>query len=291
MGDTVLMGIIWIKGVIKRGNLKKFVAVLLVVHCLAGCTMSFPRHKPYLEDRSNGWNASVLFRDWYCLIRIADDPFFQSFVFSGSDISESLPKYVDIRDDASTIMETALKEAFHDRYIDCGTMPIQLELHETHHILLLNGGVTFAIIDTRDGRIVQCVDTRIQEQITLMSLDGYIYFTVDLATLTEDEAKQLSAFASSLSAKDMPRPFTDSKDCPLDAEKAFEVSSKNLYNLYTYGRWKHIGDGKYVIYNAEPSNSWLIVGKRFTMLLNKDTGEVMFFSVMKDGFKDLSKAV
>lgn len=162
-------------------------------------------------------------------------------------------------------------------------------LTQGYHVLLLFGGETFSIIDNNTGRIVQCVDTRIQEQCAIKDTEGYVYITVNLVDLTDNEVKQLSTFARGFSDEKMPKPFASSQDCPLDVMKAFEVSSKNLYKLYSYGKWEYIGDGQYIIYYAEASNSWLVIGKRFTMLLDKNTGEKIFFSVVKDGFTDLSK--
>lgn len=271
---------------VKRLNI--YTTMVLLSFCLAGC-MKPPHQEPYLENRSAGWKPSVLFRDSYNIVRETDDPFYQSFIFSGSDISKSSPKYLDLEEDTSTIMERALKEAFHDRYIDCGSMVVRVKSNEAYHVLLLSGGETFAIIDKKTGMIVQCVDTRIQEQCAVRDLDGYVYVTVDLAKLSDDEVKQLSTFARGFSDEEMPQPFVSPKDCPLNATKAFEITSKNLYALYSYGKWEYIGDGQYIIYDAESSNSWLIIGKYFTMLLDKDTGEKKFFSVVKDGFEDKSK--
>ena len=272
----------------KAERLNTYTALALLAFFLAGCMK--PLHQePYFENRSAGWKPSVLFRDSYNIVRETDDPFYQSFIFSGSDISKNSPKYIDLEDDAYTIMERALKEAFHDRYIDCGSMGIRVKSNEAYHVLLLSGGETFAIIDKKTGMIVQCVDTRIQEQCAVRDLDGYVYVTVDLAKLSDDEVNQLSTFARGFSEEKMPNPFVSPKDCPLNATKAFEITSKNLYALYSYGKWEYIGDGQYIIYDAESSNSWLIIGKYFTMLLDKDIGEIKFFSVVKDGFEDNSE--
>lgn len=262
---------------------------LVCILLLAGCSLDLlPYEEPSFVDRSVGWKPSVKYKDHFDLLKGEKyELFYYSFLFEGSDISKDNPQYVDTEEGDSAILEKGLRAAFHDRYIDCGSARIKKFKGYTHYVMYY-GGQTAVVIDTKDGRIVQCVDTRIQKQIELTASE-IIHITVDLANLTDDEVEVLSSYANGFSDYMMPKPFADPKECPLDAETAFVVSSKNLYKLYSSGRWKHLGDGPYVIYDAEASNSWLIIGKWFTMLLDKDTGEKKFFSVWKDGFEDLSK--
>ena len=290
MGHHALVkGVAFMRIRLKRRYL--YVSFFTVLFCclqFIGCTLDPPHEEPSLVDRSVGWEPSVMYHGIVNLLRETDSSFYHSFFFAGSDISMEYPQYVNLKDNASVILETALKSAFHDRYINRGSQKVRMKAWDYYHVAVYLGGETAAVIDTKDGRIVQCVDTRIQPHFSLDS-DEIAYITVDLAKLKDDEVKEASTYIVGFSDENMPTPFTDPEDCPLDVTKAFEVSSGNIYMLYSSGRWKHVGDGQYIIYDAEVSNSWLIVGKYFTMLLDKTTGENKFFSPGKNSLDDLSK--
>lgn len=275
-----------------RNKIASFIPLTAILMCclFTGCTLDGPHEDPSLVDRSVGWEPSVMYRDAFDSLKDTNSPFYRSFLFAGSEISKGHPQYVNMEDEASVILETALKAAFHDRYIDRGSTKVQTLSRESCHVAVYLGGETAAFIDTKNGRIVQCTDIKIQTHVSIDS-NGMAHIAVDLAKLTDDEAKELSTYIRGFSDENMPTPFADPRDCPLDVTKAFEVSSKNLYKLYSSGRWKYIGDGPYTVYNIEVSNSWLIIGKYFTLLLDKNTGEKKFFSVVKEGFEDLSKAL
>lgn len=251
---------------------------------------------PVLADRTIGWEPKVLYTDLYDLLIDTNDPFFQSFLFEGSKITSENPVYIDTSDDISVIMECALKAAFDESYIDNGSETPVIKRRDNYldyyTIELLLGGETCVMIDSATGRVVQCIDTRIQNQFRStteeMLKKGLAYITSDLAVLSEQEVEQLSRYSNDFSETHIPHYFIDKQKCPVDAVEAFEATSTILCNAYSSGRWKHIGDGEYVIYDADNSNSWLIIGKNFTLLLDKDTGEKKFFSVWKEGFLDQS---
>lgn len=282
----------------KRKSVQRFTIIVVLLILLGSgqnvaCNIHLTRHQePELEDRSIGWTPIVLFQDTYNLLRDAEDPFFNSFLFAGNHITADQPLFVNMKDKEDSILTDALKTAFPYEYIDNGSKDTEVFPWKVKHIALYTGGETCAIIDTTDGRIVQCIDTRIQKQFSdpdyKLLRSGLVHITVDLAELSQNEVKELSSYTHGFSDAEMPKPFADPEDCPLDVKKAFEISSNNLYELYPSGRWEYIGDGQYVIYDAQNSDNWLIYNKYFIMLLNKSTGEKSFFSLKQEGFADLS---
>ncbi len=269
--------------------------IALILFSLFTACLKIGHQTPVMIDRTIGWEPKVLYTDLYDLLLLdTNDPFFQSFLFAGSEITTINPVYINTSDDISVIMEYALKVAFGENYIDNGNAIPETKQFENHTdiftIELLLGGETCVIIDSANGRVIQCIDTRIQKQFQLTTnkvlKKGLALITSDLSALSKQEVELLSRYSSGFS--DIPQYFVDAQECPIDAVKAFEAASAILYKAIPSGRWEYLGDGDYVVYDAYRSNSWLIIGNEFTLLLDKETGKKEFFSIWKDGFSDQS---
>ena len=277
----------------KKKNIIGLIASIALLSVLLIVCLGSLHTPPKMVDRTVGWSPSVVYSDSYELFwKTADDPFFQSYFFDGSSISIDIPVYVDLGDDPAVVMEKALSEAFPNDYIDIGTEQPFVKKKQQQTIVLYIGGETCVIVDSADGRVVQCIDRRIQKQFTDSTYEdfkkGFAIIKTDLTRLKASEVTVLDQYASGFSETIVPKRFAEQQACPLMAEQAFEAASKVLYKAVSSGQWKHLGDGAYIVYDAEASDCWLIVGKRFTLLLNKDTGEKAFFSVHMDGVSDRS---
>lgn len=278
-----------------KGIKSRFAAsifIFLAFALLHTSCLKMPHTMPVMQDRTTGWEPHVIYNEDYYLLKDENAPLFNSFLFAKSKITAKNPYYVNIEDDSAVIMEDALKEAFGSEFINIGSTEPIIVQRKLCTLRLYVGGETCVIIDTADGRVIQCIDTRIQEQFqktTIKELaEGFASIDTKMIELTDKQVRELEKCSRGFSENDIPKYFAEEQECPLDVSGAFEVSSRILYKVYPSGRWEYIGDGEYVIYDASASDSWLIIGDEFMLMLDKNTGEKKFFSVHRDGFLDQS---
>lgn len=245
-----------------------------------------PHKKSIMIDRTVGWTEGVEFES-NVLLRFKEfgDPFYGSFLFENSRIRDIEPIFLNVSDDPAVSMETALRAAFEDDYIDIGseTPCVICDDNRQPSVMFLIGGETCVIAEMQYGRVYQCIDTRIQkafggttsEQLRLLT----VQFSVDLAALTRNEVEQLAQCVTTLSDKYIPADFAEDEDCPLSAERAFEVSSDILTNSIAGGQWSYLGDGEYLVYDAPLSDCWVLIGRQFALMLDKQTGEKVFLNI------------
>lgn len=260
--------------------------VLLFVFCC--CSLKL-YGEPAFIDRSVDWNVSVM--DWetfYYRDLSADDPLFQSFLFEDSHISADHPTYISFDMDDCEVMEFALQEAFQNQYINTGTETPEMTELKNSCFIVYTGGETCVIVERGTGRVVQCVDKRIQKRFDVDDdfLDGSFAAMTDLAQLSEEDLSIYNHFARNIRDATLPSDFYSSPAA--DASEAFEAAKGILYNRYTTGPLTNLGKNWYV-YSAEKSNCWLIVSNNIILMLDKETGKnLLFVTFLSQKCKDLS---
>lgn len=263
-----------------------FLLILLLVAC-----DKVPYGAPALVDRTVGWTPSVIDQEILQIRGLSvDDPVFHSFLFADSQIGADSPVFVDLNTDASSVMEFALKEAFQEKYIDIGTGKAEKRREQGWNYVIFVGGETCVIVEPETGRVVQCIDTRIQEafQNTTVGhfLEGSARVTVDLALLSPDDLRIYTTFARNIVDATLPDSFF--ADGTADVNDVYEAAKDILYQRYSSGVLSSMGK-EWKLYNAENPNCWLIVSDKIILMLDKDTGEpLLFVTFLNRKCKDLS---
>lgn len=269
---------------------KRFTAILVMAVLLVACDF-VPYGPPKIADRTVDYTPSVID---YEILQIRslteDDPVFYSFLFADSQISKDTPIFVDQSWDAASILEYALKEAFQDQYVDTGTGKAERYHEPGWNYVLYVGGGTCVIVAPETGRIIQCIDKRIQTvfQDTADSdlREGSARVTLDLASLSKDELRIYTSFARNIDDPTLPNSFF--AEGTTNVNEVFEATKSILYQRYSSGILSSMGK-EWKMYHAEKSNCWLIVSNKIILMLDKDTGEPLLFVTFLNGkCKDLS---
>jgi hypothetical protein len=268
---------------IEEEEMKKRLWSMLLVIAVLTCACQFKAKKPYMTDRTSGWDPA--FNCEYDLTNLyyeTDHSGFYCFLFRDSQLTHKVP-LPDLNMTPEQIMEYGLRLAFEDRYIDIGEEEIHIEGYESEGLRLYCAGSTMLILDTNDNAIVQCIDVRLQPYFAKTEQWHSIVFQIDLAQLTAEEVKALAKYTPPMEGRTYQY---KNGDLPLSPEKAFQVTANDIFNQFGDNPGSGgIGSGEYKVYDCERSNSWLILGKGFTQMLDKDTGERLLLTW---AVKDLS---
>ncbi len=269
---------------------KRFMAISLMVFLLVACDI-VPYGAPEMVDRTVGWISSVIDYEFLPISSLSEnDPVFYSSLFADSQISKDTPIFVDQSKDAASILEYALKEAFQDKFIDIGTRKAKRHYEPGWNCVLYVGGGTCVIVEPETGRIIQCIDKRIQTAFQVTDDDdfreGFARVSLDLALLSKDELRIYTSFARNIDDPTLPDSFF--AEGTTSVNEVFEATKSILYQRYSYGVLSSMGK-EWKIYNAKKSNCWLIVSNKIILMLDKDTGEPLLFVTFLNGkCKDLS---
>lgn len=257
---------------------KRFIVIFVMVFLLAACDIVL-HGAPEMVDRTVGWTPSVIDSE---ILPVRDlsknDPVFYSFLFADSQISKDTPVFVDQSMDAESILEYALKEAFHDKFIDIGTGKAERLNERGWNNVLYVGGETCVIVEPKTGRIIQCIDKRIQT--AFQNIDDWLLrngsarVTVDLTLLSPDDLRIYTSFARNVADATLPVFFFT--EGTTDVYEVYEAAKNILYKRYPSGVLSSMGK-EWKIYNAEEPNCWLIVSDQIILMLDKDTGERLLF--------------
>jgi hypothetical protein len=249
----------------------------LMVFIIAACTLN-ATGEPYLVDRSEGWTPSMVFTTQKSVIQFNVNPeSFYSMYFSGSELTEetTLPNPEPSDEE---LMRYCMELAFGARFIDIGRGEIQAkQINDQFKIYATDEAAV--IVDEERHVLVQCVDTRLQQQFSETTpaqlRNGEFVHKTDIAQLTAEEVRQFYKYNQwTLLGGDL---VVDKCDLPLSASGAFQIAVKGIYERYVNGPGSlgTIG-GAFTVYYVEASNSWLIVGNKYFMqMLDKDTGECL----------------
>ena len=269
---------------------KRFMAISLMVFLLVACDF-VPYGAPEMVDRTVGWAPSVIDYEILQIRRLSEnDPVFYSFLFADSQISKDTPIFVDQSKDAASILEYALKEAFQDKFIDIGTRKAKRHYEPGWNCVLYVGGGTCVIVEPETGRIIQCIDKRIQTAFQVTDDDdfreGFARVSLDLALLSKDELRIYTSFARNIADATLPDSFF--VEGTTNVYEVYEATKSILYQRYSYGVLSSMGK-EWKIYNAKKSNCWLIVSNKIILMLDKDTGErLLFVTFLNGSCRDLS---
>ena len=232
--------------------------------------------KPYMVDRTVNWEASLPCNTAFSIDQFTREDFFlYSFVFRGSRITKDSAIILDPNDSPEKILETALKHAFGEQFIDIGSNEVFVAHSGTK--AFITGGETFAMFYRYSGELAQCIDTRIQIQFQGTTYQdfksGFIRFETDIAKLTSKEIKEFAKVAIGYDDQYDP---TEISVLPVTAEEAYNITANGLYahhaNKAGSARLGGIG-GAFYIYDLKMSDSWAVVGNVFLQVIDKETGE------------------
>lgn len=249
----------------------------LMVFIIAACTLNITG-KPYIVDRSEGWTPSMVFTTQKSVIQFNVNPeSFYSMYFSGSELTEetTLPNPEPSDEE---LMRYCMELAFGARFIDIGRGEIQAkQINDQFKIYATDEAAV--IVDEERHVLVQCVDTRLQQQFSETTpaqlRNGEFVHKTDVAKLSAEEVRQFQAYNQwTLQGGGF---VPEHSDLPLSADSAFQIAVTTVYEKYVNGPGVlgTIG-GAFTVYDAEASNCWLIVGNRFFMqMIEKDTGECL----------------
>lgn len=136
--------------------------IAVVIIAAATCACIGKAKKPYMTDRTSGWDPAFCFDyDLTNLYYETDHSVYYCFLFRDSQLTHEVP-LPDLNMTPDQIMEYGLRLAFEDRYIDIGDEGIQLLDYESEGLRLYCAGSTILILNTNDNAIVQCIDARLQ---------------------------------------------------------------------------------------------------------------------------------
>ncbi len=274
--------------------MKKYLLLLLTIMVLLSACDVVLYNEPELFNRSSGWEPSVLDFEIIQLSYLsAKDPVFQSFVFEGSRINDIdsiyIKKYMDITEN----LTYALNEAFNETY-NCKEILDAEVITKGNFVFYVgkyNERAVCTIVESKTGKIIQCVDTRIQKilnKTTDKSLrDGTLYIVVDLTKLSNEDLHIYSMYARNINDTSIPKRFINKEDAN-NVQKVYEASKSILYRKYSSGVLSSIGR-KWFIYDAEKSGCWLIVSNKIILMIEKSTGErLLLVTFLKRYCRDYS---
>lgn len=268
---------------LSRESLIILLSVLCLAISLSGCTVYLKGTDINFIDRTEGWQTDIPFISelYYLEYENTGAHIPHRYEYFQNELLKPEKELFYSTKETSYVhrdyIETILKKYYDTRYIDAGTGQPRSRLTKQGTVICFTNEDVLILVDKETGRLLACVDTRVQSEFYFDEKEPILYHVTNIADCTPDELRQLMYAQYDYGLKQQEYFYVlGNVPLPLSAEGAFELAKQASDNGHGPGRSYTYGD--YRVYYSEKADAYIIVTIDFVEVISRPNGELLFFS-------------